>query len=76
MNVQTPQGFLYETIYRAHNEAIKRNDTDASDDIGLVLKCGYSPVIVEGSPDNFKVTTKRDLFIAEALIREGWDGNQ
>ena len=68
MCVQTPQGFRYEILRRAHDAALARGTSAATDDIGLVLVNGGKPVIVTGEPENIKVTTARDLVIAEALL--------
>ena len=69
MCVQTPQGFRYGILRSAHDAALSKGTTSATDDIGLVLENGEKPVIVTGEPENFKVTTARDLVIADALAR-------
>jgi 2-C-methyl-D-erythritol 4-phosphate cytidylyltransferase len=71
MCVQTPQGFRYEILKNAHERALSRGDVSATDDIGLVLENGEHPGIVEGDHANFKVTTARDLIIADALLSRG-----
>lgn len=71
MCVQTPQGFRYDILRKAHDAARARGTSAATDDIGLVLENGETPVIVTGEAENFKVTTARDLVIAEALLSRG-----
>ncbi|MFH1306023.1 MAG: 2-C-methyl-D-erythritol 4-phosphate cytidylyltransferase [Candidatus Omnitrophota bacterium] len=69
--MQTPQGFRYGTILRAHEEALKNGMTNATDDCGLVLAMGQNVRIVEGDPLNIKLTDKTDFLFAEELIRSG-----
>ncbi|HEX6393312.1 MAG TPA: 2-C-methyl-D-erythritol 4-phosphate cytidylyltransferase [Acidimicrobiales bacterium] len=62
--VQTPQAFRAACLRRAHAAG-----GDATDDSALVEAIGGRVVIVDGSPENLKVTTPSDLFVASALIR-------
>jgi 2-C-methyl-D-erythritol 4-phosphate cytidylyltransferase len=66
-SVQTPQGFRRDVLVRAHDAA---GDTDASDDAGLVELLGVAVVTVPGSAEALKVTTRSDLLVAEAMLRE------
>ena len=63
---QTPQGFHYQTILKAH----KTIQIDTTDDIRLVNEMGIKCATVEGSENNFKITTKQDFQLAELLLRE------
>jgi 2-C-methyl-D-erythritol 4-phosphate cytidylyltransferase len=63
---QTPQAFRYAWIKEAH-EATRGQG--ATDDCQLILQQGRPVAIVEGSEMNFKITSKRDLEIAEALLQ-------
>lgn len=63
---QTPQGFHYQTILKAHN-SIK---VDTTDDIRLVNEMGIKCATVKGSENNFKITTQKDFQLAELLLRE------
>jgi 2-C-methyl-D-erythritol 4-phosphate cytidylyltransferase len=65
--VQTPQGFRRRVLVAAHDAA--GEDADASDDAGLVERLGGSVATVPGSFDAMKVTTRSDLLVAEALLR-------
>ncbi|MEK6538345.1 MAG: 2-C-methyl-D-erythritol 4-phosphate cytidylyltransferase [Nitrospirota bacterium] len=40
-----------------------------TDESSLVERLGYKVKIVEGSPDNIKITTKEDLLLAELILR-------
>ena len=68
--VQTPQGFKYSDILKAHEEALEKGITGCTDDCGLILVKGGPVKIVNGSPENIKITNKLDLTIAEGQIRE------
>ena len=63
---QTPQGFKYHTILSAHQN-IKM---DVTDDIRLVKEMGIECRVVEGSEQNFKITTQQDFQLAEILLKE------
>ncbi len=62
--VQTPQTFTYAVIYGALLRAA--NLTEYTDEGSIVLKTTLRhPEIVEGSSENFKVTTPADLALFE-----------
>lgn len=61
---QTPQVFRKEIIMRAY----ERPDASATDDSYLVENIGIQPALVAGSAENFKITTRRDLSAAEAVL--------
>ncbi len=63
--VQTPQGFPTHVLRRAH----AAGDHGATDDAGMVEALGLSVHLVAGHPRAFKVTTRQDLVLAEALLR-------
>jgi 2-C-methyl-D-erythritol 4-phosphate cytidylyltransferase len=64
--VQTPQAFRADILRRAH-----RARADATDDAALVEALGGRVVLVDGSPDNLKVTAPHDLAVAAALLEAG-----
>ena len=67
--VQTPQSFRAELIKKAHKMALDNNDTDFTDDCGLVLRYNLAPInIVDGDEINLKITRKNDLKIIENLL--------
>ncbi len=63
---QTPQGFRFEAILAAHEAAAPERHTD---DAALARGQGQRIAMVEGSEDNFKITTAADWSRAERLIR-------
>lgn len=69
--VQTPQGFRYDTILRAHEEALEKGITDSTDDCGLVFNTGGAVRTVKGSAYNIKITGPSDLDLAENFISSG-----
>jgi 2-C-methyl-D-erythritol 4-phosphate cytidylyltransferase len=66
--VQTPQIFRYEDIYQAHQDAIKYDWQEATDDAFLIEKMGVPITMIEGQEENIKITTPKDLKIAQSLI--------
>jgi 2-C-methyl-D-erythritol 4-phosphate cytidylyltransferase len=65
--VQTPQLFRRDVLERAHAEA-ERDGFDASDDATLVERAGGNIRVIQGRPENIKVTTVLDLLLAETLL--------
>lgn len=63
--IQTPQIFSWETLHKAYS----REDLSATDDATLVEILGHPVHIYFGSYDNLKVTTPRDVIVAEALLK-------
>src|SRR5256884_1167399 len=66
---QTPQGFSYGLLARAHREAADAGLV-GDDDAQLVAATGHVVTVVPGEPANIKLTTPEDLEVVEALIRE------
>ncbi|MBD5132707.1 MAG: 2-C-methyl-D-erythritol 2,4-cyclodiphosphate synthase [Clostridiales bacterium] len=60
MNMQTPQTFRYNEIFKAY-ESVSGVFTD---DAEVYEKAGFTPRAVEGSYDNIKITTAADLLKA------------
>ena len=63
---QTPQGFRFGPILAAHQSA----DAAAADDVAVARAAGLRVQIVEGSEQNFKITTPADLVRAERWLTE------
>lgn len=63
--VQTPQGFQRAVLVRAHAAS---SGAAATDDAGLVARLGVPVHTIPGSELAFKITTRHDLAIAEALL--------
>lgn len=66
---QTPQGFRYTLLERAHYEAADAGLV-GDDDAALVAATGHEVAVVPGEPTNVKLTTLEDLAVLEALLRE------
>jgi len=62
---QTPQGFRYAEILAAHRAAA---GAELTDDAAVAEHAGLAVTLVEGGPDNIKVTTEQDLVRAERWI--------
>jgi len=64
-NMQTPQTFRSEQILKAYQCDY---DPAFTDDASVAEKAGYTIQMVEGNPENIKITTPTDLIFAEALL--------
>ncbi len=64
---QTPQGFLRETLARAHDQAASQG-VQVTDDAGMVEAAGGHVFAVPGDARAFKITTAQDLALARLLI--------
>ncbi|HEU4339412.1 MAG TPA: 2-C-methyl-D-erythritol 4-phosphate cytidylyltransferase [Planctomycetota bacterium] len=64
---QTPQGFKNGVLEAAY--ASGHGLEDASDDAQIVERAGGRVAIVDGNPENFKITSKSDLDLAEDYLR-------
>lgn len=64
---QTPQGFHLGIILKAHQKAIEGSFFTATDDASLVMRLGQKIKIVIGNPENIKITTPKDIAIAQVL---------
>jgi 2-C-methyl-D-erythritol 4-phosphate cytidylyltransferase len=64
--VQTPQAFPATILRQVHAKAA-RSEFRPSDDAALLEHYGHTVRIVEGDPDNIKVTTSMDLAVAQIL---------
>ncbi len=58
--VQTPQVFRWDVIWQAHCQA-REQGLESTDDAALVEATGAAVSVVEGSPENVKITTPLDL---------------
>jgi 2-C-methyl-D-erythritol 4-phosphate cytidylyltransferase len=68
--VQTPQVFRRSTLERVLNGASQQLRASATDDAWLVERGGGTVHVVDGGPQNIKVTTAIDLRLAELLLAE------
>jgi 2-C-methyl-D-erythritol 4-phosphate cytidylyltransferase len=62
--VQTPQAFRAAVLRRAHRQGVG----GATDDAMLVEALGGTVRVVDGQPDNFKITMPSDLHSAERVL--------
>lgn len=62
---QTPQGFHFDAIHQAHQQAADAGRSDFSDDTGLAEWVGMEVVVVEGNPRNVKITSAQDMAQAQ-----------
>lgn len=65
--VQTPQGFAAELLLRAYQRAATREFTD---DASMVEQIGGQVQVIEGDPLAFKITTRQDLLLAQAIVNQ------
>ncbi|MBM3435212.1 MAG: 2-C-methyl-D-erythritol 4-phosphate cytidylyltransferase [Bacteroidetes bacterium] len=64
--VQTPQCFQSEIIKKAYQQDYREEFTD---DASLVENLGIKINLVEGNPENIKITRPADLKFAEAFLK-------
>jgi 2-C-methyl-D-erythritol 4-phosphate cytidylyltransferase/2-C-methyl-D-erythritol 2,4-cyclodiphosphate synthase len=62
---QTPQGFAYGKILKAHRDHAAQEVTD---DVALAELAGLTVVMVEGEEKNLKVTRNEDFALVEAML--------
>ncbi|XP_045350941.1 D-ribitol-5-phosphate cytidylyltransferase isoform X1 [Leopardus geoffroyi] len=68
---EMPQAFLFDVIYEAYQQCSDYDLEFGTECLQLALKYGHIKAkLVEGSPDLWKVTYKRDLYAAESIIKE------
>lgn len=67
---QTPQGFRFQDILAAHRRAAAQGRNDFTDDAAVAEWAGLEVALVEGSEDNFKLTTERDFQRAEQRMSQ------
>lgn len=64
-SVQTPQVFRYDILMTGYEQAYSESFTD---DASVVESVGYPVKLVDGNPENIKITTPEDLVFAEAVF--------
>lgn len=67
--IQTPQAFKYDIIWKAYNFVLSGDTKDITDD-AMVLEryCNHKIKLVEASYDNIKITTPEDMIFGRAII--------
>lgn len=69
---QTPQGFPFRPILDAHRRAAELSKSDFTDDASIAEWIGLPVKLVEGSPDNIKLTWARDIEMADMRLSGGF----
>jgi 2-C-methyl-D-erythritol 4-phosphate cytidylyltransferase len=64
---QTPQGFRYNILKKAFDEAVKDGFL-GTDEASLIERAGLPVEVVMGSPRNIKITTPADMELAEFYL--------
>ena len=65
---QTPQVFRRDLLVEAYGKRGQLGK-EITDDAQLMEAAGHAVQVVEGSASNLKITTKSDLFLAEAILK-------
>lgn len=65
--VQTPQGFATKLLLRAYRWT---GNADFTDDASMVEHIGGQVQVVDGDPLAFKITTRLDLLLAQAIVNQ------
>ncbi|RST86002.1 bifunctional 2-C-methyl-D-erythritol 4-phosphate cytidylyltransferase/2-C-methyl-D-erythritol 2,4-cyclodiphosphate synthase [Aquibium carbonis] len=65
---QTPQGFRFAPILEAHRKAATLGREDFTDDSAIAEWAGIGVRLVEGSPDNVKLTYAREIAMADEKL--------
>lgn len=68
-SVQTPQGFDKELLLDAYREAML-DKFIGTDDASVVEYLGSPVFVVQGEEDNIKITTQRDMQLAELILKD------
>ncbi len=63
-SIQTPQAFRLRVIRQAHASSAE----PFTDDAGMMAAIGVPVKMVEGTRDNFKITTPKDWLLAQDII--------
>ncbi len=66
---QTPQGFRYDVIKKAFDEAAA-DGFMGTDEASLAERSGHEVAVVMGSPKNIKITAPADMELAEFYLRK------
>ncbi|XP_059828625.1 D-ribitol-5-phosphate cytidylyltransferase isoform X1 [Hypanus sabinus] len=68
---EMPQAFIFDVIYKAYQQCTDYDLEHGTECLHLALQyCGVSAKLLDGPPDLWKVTYKRDLYAAESIVKE------
>jgi 2-C-methyl-D-erythritol 2,4-cyclodiphosphate synthase/2-C-methyl-D-erythritol 4-phosphate cytidylyltransferase len=65
---QTPQSFRLPAILQAHRDAARAGLSAFTDDCSIAEWAGIEVTLVDGSPDNVKLTVRRDIIMADQRL--------
>ncbi|WP_082735898.1 bifunctional 2-C-methyl-D-erythritol 4-phosphate cytidylyltransferase/2-C-methyl-D-erythritol 2,4-cyclodiphosphate synthase [Polycladidibacter stylochi] len=65
---QTPQGFCFQTIWQAHQQAALKEINSFTDDTALIEWLGHKVELVTGNSANVKLTSPDDLALARQKV--------
>nr|WP_165219764.1 bifunctional 2-C-methyl-D-erythritol 4-phosphate cytidylyltransferase/2-C-methyl-D-erythritol 2,4-cyclodiphosphate synthase [Allorhizobium pseudoryzae] len=65
---QTPQSFVLPAILDAHERAARSGRSDFTDDASIAEWANIPVRLIEGSPDNVKLTLRRDITMADEKL--------
>lgn len=64
--IQTPQCFSSAILKKAYQKEYKSTFTD---DASIVESCGEQVHLIDGTPENIKITNPQDLILAETIMK-------
>ena len=67
---QTPQGFHFDAILKAHRDAAAAGRRDFTDDAAIAEWAGMPVALVEDSAENIKLTTAEDIAAADRRLQQ------
>ncbi|MEO1207441.1 MAG: bifunctional 2-C-methyl-D-erythritol 4-phosphate cytidylyltransferase/2-C-methyl-D-erythritol 2,4-cyclodiphosphate synthase [Pseudomonadota bacterium] len=70
---QTPQGFMFDDILKAHDRAAAAGRTDFTDDAAVAEWAGVQMHVVLGNAENIKLTTSEDMALANERLNTGME---
>jgi 2-C-methyl-D-erythritol 4-phosphate cytidylyltransferase len=65
---QTPQVFRRDWLQAAYDQRAKLG-SNITDDAQLIEAAGHTVHVVEGATTNIKITTKQDVYLADAILK-------
>ncbi len=68
-HAMTPQMFLYSELRQALQNCLEQQQP-VTDEASAMEQQGWAPILVEGRPDNIKVTHPNDLALAELYLSQ------
>ena len=66
---QTPQMFRLGVLLQALESGLQHAPEQITDESSAVEQLGLQPLLVSGSPQNFKITYPEDFALAEAVLQ-------